>query len=119
MNLKEGREKKYEILSHTKRMKLEEAKEILNDVVITEPSIGGYEYIEPLQINEAIQVVLEEVYLKEQELKKIKRQKDREMMEYKKEICRKDIILENMLEKIHRYSGGYFHKKKRTLMNRN
>ena len=99
-------------------MKLEEAKEILNDVVITQPSIAGYEYIEAIQINEAIQTVLKEVYLKEKEIKVVKRQKEKEIIEYKKEICRKDIILENMLEKIHRYSGSYFQKQKRNLMNR-
>ena len=41
-------------------MTIEEAESILNEVVITEPSINSYTYISAEEINEAINKILEE-----------------------------------------------------------
>lgn len=56
-------------------MSIEEAKEILNEAVITEPSIKSYNYISADEINMAIEKVIIEIEKKEQELKELKKGK--------------------------------------------
>ena len=54
-------------------MNIESAKEILNEVVITEPSIKGYTYISAEDINYAINIVLKSLDEKEKEIAKLNR----------------------------------------------
>ena len=53
-------------------MSIEEAKEILNEAVITEPSIKSYNYISAEKINEAIEKIIIEFEKKEKEIKMLK-----------------------------------------------
>ena len=54
-------------------MSIEEATEILNNAVITEPSIKSYTYISAEEINLAIQKLMIELEEKQQEIKKLKK----------------------------------------------
>ncbi len=58
-------------------MSIEEAKEILNEAVITEPSIKSYNYISADEINNAIEKIIIEIEKKEQELKELKKGKSK------------------------------------------
>lgn len=58
-------------------MNIEKAKEILNEVVITEPSIKSYNYISANEINMAIERIIIEIEKKDKELKKIKEEKSK------------------------------------------
>ena len=49
-------------------MNIEEAKEILNEAVITEPSIQGYIYISAEDINQAIDILLNALEEKENKI---------------------------------------------------
>ena len=57
-------------------MSIEEATEILNNAVITEPSIKSYTYISAEEINLAIQKLMIEMEEKQQEIKKLKKEKN-------------------------------------------
>lgn len=57
-------------------MSIEEATEILNNAVITEPSIKSYIYISAEEINSAIEKLISELENKEQEIKKLKENKN-------------------------------------------
>ena len=57
-------------------MSIEEATEILNNAVITEPSIKSYTYISAEEINLAIQKLMIELEEKQQEIKKLKKEKN-------------------------------------------
>ena len=52
-------------------MDIEEAIYILNEAVIEQPSIKSYEYIEAGQINQAIEVLLEELDKKEEKIREL------------------------------------------------
>ena len=56
-------------------MSIEEAKEILNEAIITEPSIKSYSYISADEINNAIEKIIIEIEKKEQELEKLRKGK--------------------------------------------
>lgn len=56
-------------------MSIEEAKEILNEAVITEPSIKSYNYISADEINNAIEKIIIEIEKKEQEIEELKKGK--------------------------------------------
>ena len=56
-------------------MSIEEATEILNNAVIIEPSIKSYTYISAEEINLAIQKLMIELEEKQQEIKKLKKEK--------------------------------------------
>ena len=99
-------------------MKLEKAKEILNEVVVTQPCIESYNYISAEDINQSIEVLLYELEKKEQELKNLDFRKNKEIIDYKREICRKDIMIANIIDKLNKYSGAYFYRKKTELMGR-
>ena len=58
-------------------MSIEEAKEILNNAVITEPSIKSYIYISAEEINSAIEKLISELENKEQEIKKLREDKNK------------------------------------------
>lgn len=58
-------------------MSIEEATEILNNAVITEPSIKSYIYISAEEINSAIEKLINELENKEQEIKKLKEDKNK------------------------------------------
>lgn len=58
-------------------MSIEEAKEILNEAVITEPSIKSYNYISADKINMAIEKIIIEIDKKDQELKELKEGKSK------------------------------------------
>ena len=58
-------------------MSIEEAKEILNEAVITEPSIKSYNYISADDINMAIEKIMIEFEKKELEIKKLKEVKNK------------------------------------------
>lgn len=57
-------------------MSIEEATEILNNAVITEPSIKSYTYISAEEINLAIQKLITELEEKQQEIKSLKKEKN-------------------------------------------
>ncbi len=58
-------------------MSIEEATEILNNAVITEPSIKSYIYISAEEINSAIEKLINELENKEQEIKKLREDKNK------------------------------------------
>ncbi len=58
-------------------MSIEEATEILNNAVITEPSIKSYIYISAEEINSAIEKLISELENKEQEIKKLREDKNK------------------------------------------
>jgi predicted transcriptional regulator len=58
-------------------MSIEEATEILNNAVITEPSIKSYTYISAEEINSAIEKLISELENKEQEIKKLREDKNK------------------------------------------
>lgn len=58
-------------------MSIEEATEILNNAVITEPSIKSYIYISAEEINLAIEKLISELENKEQEIKKLREDKNK------------------------------------------
>lgn len=66
-------------------MSIEEAKEILNEVVITEPSIKSYNYISADEINMAIQKLVMELENKESELEQLKLRNNKKYYINKKE----------------------------------
>lgn len=66
-------------------MSIEEAKEILNEVVITEPSIKSYNYISADEINMAIQKLVMELEHKESELEQLKLRNNKKYYINKKE----------------------------------
>lgn len=53
-------------------MSIEEAKAILNEIVITEPSIKSYNYVSAEEINLAIEKIMLEIDKKEQEIKSLR-----------------------------------------------
>lgn len=57
-------------------MTTEEAMQILNEAVITEPSIKSYSYISAEDINAAIQQILLELEIKEEKIKKLENTKN-------------------------------------------
>lgn len=57
-------------------MSIEEATEILNSAVITEPSIKSYTYISAEEINLAIQRLMIELEKNQQEIKNLKKEKN-------------------------------------------
>ena len=63
-------------------MTTEEAFQILNEAVITEPSIKSYNYISADDINEAIQQLMLELERKEATINSLKKKK-----KYKKSLC--------------------------------
>lgn len=58
-------------------MSIDEATEILNNAVITEPSIKSYIYISAEEINSAIEKLISELENKEQEIKKLREDKNK------------------------------------------
>lgn len=58
-------------------MSIEEATEILNSVVITEPSIKSYTYISAEEINLAIQKLMIELEKNQQEIENLKKEKNK------------------------------------------
>ncbi len=52
-------------------MNLEKATEVLNEAIITEPSIKSYMYISAGEINEAIEVILQELQKKEEKIRQL------------------------------------------------
>lgn len=50
---------------------IEKATEVLEEAVITEPSIKSYVYISAGEINQAIEIVLQELQRKEEKIKEL------------------------------------------------
>lgn len=67
-------------------MDIEKAKEILNESVISEPSIKSYMYISAKDINQAIEIILKKLEEKEIEIETLKEiiteQKNKENQKY-------------------------------------
>lgn len=78
-------------------MSIEEAEYILNEVVITQPSINGYTYISAEEINGAINKLLEE---------KVKDEKRIKELEIK--MIEKEMDIEG--DKVKRHKGKYMKK---------
>lgn len=66
-------------------MTTEEAMQILNEAVITEPSIKSYNYISAKDINEAIQQLLLELEIKEEKIKKLENARNKKRVYVKNE----------------------------------
>lgn len=77
-------------------MNIEEATEILEEAVITEPSIKSFVYISANEINEAIGVILQELQRKDEKIKALNK-----IVEENKEESKKSIAVD-FLEKIGR-----------------
>ena len=65
-------------------MSIEEAKEILNEAVITEPSVKSYNYISADEINLAIEKVINELENKENRIKELEIKSTRKVYTTKK-----------------------------------
>lgn len=103
-------------------MNIEEAKEILNEAVISEPSIQGYIYISAEDINQAIDILLNALEEKENKItmlnKLLEEQKNtinqRDFTDIllnkvgKKIILRKNNIAENQIWQIFYFTIYYF-----------
>lgn len=72
-------------------MNIEKATEILEDAVITEPSIKSYVYISAEEINDAIDVLLKELQRKEEMIKDLN-----ELLAERLEKNKKSVVMELM-----------------------
>lgn len=70
-------------------MNIEKATEILEDAVITEPSIKSYVYISAEEINDAIDVLLKELQRKEEMIKDLN-----ELLAERLEKNKKSVVME-------------------------
>ena len=72
-------------------MSIEEAENILNEAVITEPSISSYTYISADEINEAINKILEEKFKSQNRIKELENQILEQKNKFEKIIIEKEI----------------------------
>lgn len=75
-------------------MSIEEAENILNEAVITEPSISSYTYISADEINEAINKILEEKLKSQNRIKELENQILEQKNKLEKIIIEKEINVE-------------------------
>lgn len=76
-------------------MSIEEAENILNEAVITEPSISSYTYISADEINEAINKILEEKLKSQNKIKELEAQIIEQNNKLEKLILEKEIQKNN------------------------
>ena len=76
-------------------MSIEEAENILNEAVITEPSISSYTYISAEEINEAIDKMLEENLKSQNRIKELEYKIIEEKNKFEKIIIEKEIQKQN------------------------
>ena len=82
-------------------MSIEEAENILNEAVITEPSISSYTYISADEINEAINKILEEKFKSQNRIKELENQILEQKNKIEKLTIEKEINPNNYPIKIH------------------
>lgn len=75
-------------------MNIEKATEVLEEAVITEPSIKSYVYISAEEINEAIDTVMKELQKNEEKIKELS-----QLLEDRNQITKKTLAV-GLLEKI-------------------
>ena len=97
-------------------MSIEEANEILNEAIITEPSVKSQIFIEAEQINIAIERVLEELTIKDQKIKDIEEKRKIEKRNYEEKIERKERIICEMVSHINNYTHSPFFKNNKTII---
>lgn len=76
-------------------MSIEEAEYILNEAVISEPSISSYTYISAEEINKAINAVLEELFTEKEKIRKLENNYIKEINELNNIINEKNYEIEN------------------------
>lgn len=86
-------------------MSIEEAEYILNEAVISEPSISSYTYISAEEINEAINAILKERFIEQERIKELENK-------YIKEINKLNKIINEKNYEINNYRTYMFKKKK-------
>lgn len=91
-------------------MSIEEAEYILNEAVISEPSISSYTYISAEEINKAINIILEERFLEHEKIKELENN-------YIKEINRLTNTINEKNEEIENYKNQTYKKRKVNLKN--
>ena len=79
-------------------MSIEEAEYILNEAVISQPSISSYTYISAEEINTAINTVLESRYIEKEKIKELENN-------YIKEINRLNNIINEKDDEIEKYKN--------------
>jgi len=77
-------------------MSIEEAEDILNEAVISQPSISSYTYISAEEINRAINIILEERFMEKEKIKELEQN-------YIKEINRLNNIINEKNSEIETY----------------
>lgn len=82
-------------------MSIEEAENILNEAVITEPSISSYTYISADEINEAINKILEEKLKSQNRIKELEHEILEQKNKMEKLMIEKEINPNNYPVKIH------------------
>lgn len=91
-------------------MSIEEAEYILNEAVISEPSISSYTYISAEEINQAINIILEERFLEKEKIKELENS-------YSKEINKLNNIIKEKNKEIDNYKSNIYIKKKTNIKN--
>lgn len=89
-------------------MRIEEAEFILNETIISEPSVKGYIYISAEEINEAINKMLEDRIREKKKIQELENTIISQRNRYEDIIKEKDIELEKNLSK--KNSNIYFEK---------
>lgn len=104
-------------------MSIEEAEYILNEAVISEPSISSYTYISAEEINQAINVILEERFVEQEKIKELENkyikeinkltniinEKNKEVENYKSNISQKGKInFKNIIKYIKKLESHFF-----------
>lgn len=80
-------------------MSIEEAEYILNEAVISEPSISSYAYISAEEINGAIEKILEERYEYQSKINKLEENLEIQKNEFENIIKEKEIEIERLKNK--------------------
>ena len=91
-------------------MSIEEAEYILNEAVISEPSISSYTYISAEEINQAINIILEERFLEKEKIKELENN-------YLKEINKLNNIINEKNKEIENYKSNIYIKKRTNIKN--
>ena len=91
-------------------MSIEQAESILNEAVISEPSISSYTYISAEEINEAINIILEDRFLEKEKIKELENN-------YLEEINKLNNIINDQNKEIDIYKKSIYTKTKRIIKN--
>ena len=86
-------------------MSIEEAENILNEVIITEPSINSYTYISAEEINKAIDKILEQRLKEETKIKELEKEIMREKIKLESIIKEKEREIKNLKNIRHKAKG--------------